>query len=92
MLRLVKNIKNKKEKKEFEFYKTKLIKEIHKTVKKIYQTELWFQMESDKNLIDSCIYQRELLYSRYRHLIEKAKFSKIEINPQYLIKSLKENE
>ena len=87
MTTLTKFFKYKKNKTDFN--KINLIKEIRETVDKIAQTELWFQMESDKNLIDSCIYQRELLLSRYQHLIKNAKLNNFEIPHKYILKSIK---
>ena len=36
-------------------------------------TDKWFQYEEDDDLIEACIYQREVLNAKYRYLIRKAK-------------------
>ena len=49
----------------------KLVKEIKKIHEQINQTDLWFQMESNSDLIDACIHQREMLCARHRYLINQ---------------------
>ncbi len=39
----------------------------------IDKTEMWFENEKDPDLIDACLYQKELLQARYRYLLKKAK-------------------
>lgn len=50
-----------------------LIKEIQDVCRQMASTNTWFQMEDDVDLIDACIYQREVLNARYRYLIRKAR-------------------
>ncbi len=65
-------------------YNNKLINEIHDVCRQIAQTELWFQMECDNDLIEACIHQREVLQSKYRYLVSKARENNvyIEITPE----------
>lgn len=37
----------------------------------IDKTEMWFENEKDPDLIDACLYQKELLQARYRYLLKK---------------------
>ncbi|OCN02347.1 hypothetical protein A7X67_14560 [Clostridium sp. W14A] len=50
-----------------------IIDSIRDVSRKLAYNECWFQTESDENLIDACIYQREELKSRYRYLLKLAK-------------------
>ncbi len=54
-----------------------LIKEIKNICSEMDKTNMWFQMESDSDLIEACIHQREVLNARYRYLINKIKLDKI---------------
>lgn len=51
----------------------KIIDSIRDVTRRLAYNECWFQMESDTDLIDACIYQREELKSRYRYLLNLAK-------------------
>ncbi|MFU0833157.1 MAG: DUF2508 domain-containing protein [Oscillospiraceae bacterium] len=50
-----------------------IIDAIRDISRRLAYNECWFQLESDENLIDACIYQREELKSRYRYLLKLAK-------------------
>lgn len=50
-----------------------IIDAIRDVSRRLAYNECWFQLESDENLIDACIYQREELKSRYRYLLKLAK-------------------
>ncbi len=54
-----------------------LIEEIKSICNQMDKTNIWFQMESDSDLIEACIHQREVLNARYRYLINKIKLDKI---------------
>ena len=41
------------------------------------QTNNWFQMENDNDLIDACIHQREVLSAKYRYFMNKIRLNKI---------------
>lgn len=58
-----------------------LLAEIKDVQRQLSCTERWFQMESDEDLIDACIYQREVLNARYRYLMRKAKRDKVYFPP-----------
>ena len=47
--------------------------QVRDVLNKISYTELWFEMEEDKDLIESCIYQQKALKARYRYLVRKSK-------------------
>ncbi len=53
--------------------KERLLEEIKEVGRLIACNDCWFEMESDENLIDACIYQREELNSRYRYLLKTAR-------------------
>ena len=55
MFSLINFIQNIKQKRTFQMNKASLTQEIHKTVSKLAQTDLWFQMEENENLIKSCV-------------------------------------
>ncbi|MCI1965954.1 MAG: DUF2508 family protein [Oscillospiraceae bacterium] len=50
-----------------------IIGAIRDVSRQLAYNERWFQIESDENLIDACIYQREELKSRYRYFLKLAK-------------------
>lgn len=50
-----------------------LLEEIHETVKQLQDTHLWFDNESDPDLIDACVYQLVSLEARYRYLMRLAR-------------------
>lgn len=58
-----------------------IINEIRDVSKQLICTDNWFQMESDGDLIEACIYQREVLNARYRYLMKKAKCDNINSSP-----------
>ncbi len=51
----------------------KILAEIKKVSGQIARIESCFQMTSDEDLIDSCIYEMESLNARYRYLLRKAR-------------------
>lgn len=53
--------------------KLKIEQEIREICLEMEKTNKWFQMESDNDLIDACIHQREVLNARYRYLMNKIK-------------------
>ncbi len=52
-----------------------LLEEIKEVCSEMAKTENWFQMESNDDLIEACIYKREFLNSRYKYLINKVKLN-----------------
>lgn len=52
-----------------------ILEEIKEVCSEMAKTENWFQMESNEDLIEACIYQREFLNSRYKYLINKVKLN-----------------
>lgn len=56
-----------------ELDRRKIVDSIREVSRQLAYNECWFQLESDENLIDACIYQREELKSRYRYLLNLAK-------------------
>ncbi len=78
MKELLKKIKLIKEpKKEEDLKKEFIIKRLKQISEDIEKINLWFQMENDDNLIDACIYQREVLNAQYNYLINKIRTKKI---------------
>lgn len=80
MMNLLKkmDIHKKKEPLKSDFKKRNdLIEEIKNICSEMDKTNLWFQMESDSDLIEACIHQREVLNARYRYLMNKIKLDKI---------------
>ena len=61
--------------------KKRLIFEIKEVCRLIACNEHWFELESDENLIEACIYERSSLYSRYRYLMKLAKKLGVSCNP-----------
>ncbi len=53
--------------------KEKLLSEIKDVSRLLAYNECWFQFESNNDLIDACIFQREELQARYRYLLSEAK-------------------
>ncbi len=54
-----------------------IIEELNQIASEMEKTNLWFQMENNSDLIDACIYQREVLNARYRYLLSQIKPDKI---------------
>ena len=52
-----------------------LLEEIKDVCSEMAKTDNWFQMESNDDLIEACIYQKEFLNSRYKYLINKVKLN-----------------
>ncbi len=52
---------------------SQITKELKEICSEIERTNIWFQAETDENLIDASIHQREALNARYRYLISKLK-------------------
>lgn len=50
-----------------------IIDAIRDVSRQLAYNDCWFQLESNEDLIDACIYQREELKSRYRYLLNLAK-------------------
>lgn len=62
-------------------FERSLLKEIKKTTLSLFYTDMWFNIETDKDLIDSCIYQREALNARYATLLAQAKNNNMKFVP-----------
>lgn len=58
-----------------------VLNEISDVCKQLKCTDRWFDMESDHDLIEACIYQREELLARYRYLMRVAKNDNINSSP-----------
>ena len=71
----------KKHKANKSLYESSLLREIKKTSLSLVYTDMWFNFETDEDLIDSCIYQREALNSRYSTLLTQAKNNNITFVP-----------
>lgn len=56
---------------------SRLLDEMKEVLEQIAFNEQWFQMECSEDLIDACIYQRESLQARYRHLLMQARAMEI---------------
>lgn len=52
-----------------------ILREIREVSRLLACNECWFQLERDSDLIEACIFQREELRARYRHLLNRAKQS-----------------
>ena len=50
-----------------------LLQEIREVNRQIHCNNAWFQLESNGDLIESCIYQDQALRARYRYLLGIAK-------------------
>lgn len=68
---------NQKEEKE----KQQLIEEVREVSRLMACNDRWFELECDGDLIEACIYQREALRARYRHLLETARRKGISCTP-----------
>ena len=52
-----------------------LLEEIRATVNQINSARIWFESESDEDLIEACVFQLEALEAQYRYLLRMAKSS-----------------
>ena len=52
-----------------------LIRELREVQRQLNNVQAYFAMESDDDLLDAAIYQREALEARYRYLLRQAKAS-----------------
>ncbi len=75
------NKKSKKLVRNENLHKKSLLEEIKKTSRSLSYTDMWFNCETDSDLIDSCIYQREALNARYSTLIMQAKNNNVNFLP-----------
>lgn len=50
-----------------------VLQAIHEVCAQLNSVQARFEMESDSDLIDACIYEMEALRSRYRYLLRLAK-------------------
>ncbi len=57
--------------------RAKTTMQLQEVCEQIRQTDAWFQMESDSDMIEACIHQREMLAAKYRYLLGKIKIQKI---------------
>ena len=59
--------------------------EIHEAIREVCarldMVNRRFEMESDSDLIEACIYQRESLQAQYRHLMNRAKRASLYCSP-----------
>lgn len=64
-----------------------LLDEIRSTLARLNAARLWFDSESDPDLIEACVYQIESLEASYRYLLKQAKSSgltnDIPVQPEY---------
>lgn len=81
ILQLVYNNQKTTEEKGVTKEQKELISEIRDVYSQLKYTEKWFQFEEDDDLIDACIYQREVLNAKYKYLIRKAKQENIYLQP-----------
>ena len=58
-----------------------LVEELQEVKRLMACNNQWFQMECQENLIEACIYQREELQARYRHLLQTARRQGITVDP-----------
>ncbi len=58
-----------------------LMEELWEVKRLIACNDRWFEMECQEDLIEACIYQREELQARYRHLIQAARRQGITVDP-----------
>ena len=56
----------------------RLIRDIREVKRQLDDNHAFFAMESDEDLLDAAIYQREALQARYRYLLRLARESNIE--------------
>ena len=59
----------------------RIVDEIREVSRLIACNDCWFELESDENLIEACIYQRGELNSRYRYLLKSARQLGISCTP-----------
>lgn len=50
-----------------------LLNEIRATVKELNGARMWFESESDEDLIESCVHRIASLEAKYRYLLRTAK-------------------
>lgn len=72
MIRLFKKRMSKNEIKRIEEEK-RIKNEIEKIRAEIEKTNMWFETETNDNLIEACIHQRNSLSAKYQYFIEKLK-------------------
>ena len=58
-----------------------IIEEIREVCRQMACIDTWFQMENDDDLIEACIYEREVLKAKYRYLIKRARVKNISSMP-----------
>lgn len=77
MENVIKRIRNAQEQELKSMQDNELINEIRDVRKQMRCIDMWFQMENDYDLIEACIYQKEVLMAKYRYLMKKARMNNI---------------
>ena len=53
--------------------RSELLDEIRRTVDELNTAHIWFEAESDPDLIEACVYRMESLEAKYRYLMRLAR-------------------
>lgn len=83
VLRMIRHTESavKKETKEIPAEDQAILEEIREVNRQLRCIDRWFQMESNEDLIEACIYQKEALHARYRYLMARARQNGISSSP-----------
>lgn len=80
VLQMIRHTGNSTQKKQ-KLQKQQILDEIKEVSRRLACVERWFEMESDSDMIEACIYERESLCARYRCLLRKARQSELFSSP-----------
>ena len=61
--------------------KNRLLDEIKEVSRLLACNRQWFELESNQDMIEACIYEDRALQARYRHLLDVAKQQGIAVPP-----------
>lgn len=81
VLKLIQRVDGRETDKKQEQEERQLVEQIREVSRLMACNDLWFELECDENLIESCIYQREALQARYRYLLGAARRKGISCAP-----------
>lgn len=58
-----------------------LLEELREVHRRLACNEAWFQLETDEDLVEACVYERQSLLAQGRSLFERAKKEHVQCAP-----------
>lgn len=64
-----------------EHRRKELLEELREVHRRLACNEAWFQLETDEDLVEACVYERQSLLAQNRSLLERAKKEHVQCAP-----------